>query len=60
MNLQNSWAVAAKDFKIFRKKPTVIYASIALPVIIGIVFPLILNYSLNKRRNRLVLRKLRV
>ncbi|MFI5421233.1 MAG: ABC transporter permease subunit [Nitrososphaerales archaeon] len=48
MNLQNSWAVAAKDFKIFRKKPTVIYASIALPVIIGVVFPLILNYSLNK------------
>jgi ABC-2 type transport system permease protein len=48
MQLRNSWAVAAKDFKIFRKKPNVIYASTALPVIIGIVFPLILNYSLHK------------
>ena len=47
MNLQNSWAVAAKDFKIFRKKPTVIYASIALPLIIGVVFPLILNYTVH-------------
>jgi len=48
MNLQNSWAIAAKDFKIFRKKPNVIYASVALPVIIGIVFPLILNYTLHR------------
>lgn len=48
MNLRNSWAIAAKDFKIFRKKPNVIYATTALPLIIGIVFPLILNYSLHK------------
>ena len=48
MDLQNSWAIATKDFKIFRKKPTVIYASLALPVVIGIVFPLILNYSLHR------------
>jgi len=48
MDLQNSWAIAAKDFKIFRKKPNVIYATVALPVIIGIVFPFILNYSLHR------------
>jgi len=51
VNLQNSWAVAAKDFKIFRKKPTVIYAAVALPVIIGVVFPLILNYTIHKGTN---------
>ena len=53
MNLRDSWAIAAKDFKIFRKKPTVIYASVALPVIVGIVFPIILNYSLHRAAHTL-------
>jgi ABC-2 type transport system permease protein len=48
LNLQNSWAIASKDFKIFRKKPNVIYATVALPVIIGVVFPVILNYTLHR------------
>ena len=48
MDLKSSWAVASKDCKIFVKKPNVIYASIALPLILGVVFPLILNYTLHK------------
>jgi ABC-2 type transport system permease protein len=49
MNLQNAWAIASKDFKIFRKKSNVIYATIALPVVVGVVFPFILNYSLHNK-----------
>jgi ABC-2 type transport system permease protein len=51
MNLENAWAVASKDFKIFRKKTNVIYASVALPLIVGVAFPFILNYSLHKGKN---------
>jgi ABC-2 type transport system permease protein len=48
LDLQSAWAVAAKDFKIYRKKINVIRASIAFPLIIAVLFPLILNYSINK------------
>ncbi len=48
MDIQNAWNVARKDFKIYMKKGSVIYATVALPVIIGIVFPSIIGYSLNR------------
>jgi ABC-2 type transport system permease protein len=48
MDLQSAWAVAAKDFKIYRKKVNVIRASIAFPFIVAVAFPLILNYSIHK------------
>jgi ABC-2 type transport system permease protein len=51
MNFQSAWAVAAKDFKIFRKKPNVIYASVAFPFIYAVAFPFIVNYSLHKAKN---------
>jgi ABC-2 type transport system permease protein len=47
MDLGNAWTVALKDFKIYKKKTNVIYASVALPLIVGVVFPLILNYSVH-------------
>lgn len=53
MDLQNVWAVASKDFKIYLKKTFVIYATVALPLIIGVVFPFIINYSLRKANNAL-------
>ncbi len=48
MDMQNAWNVARKDFKIYRKKASVIYATVAMPFIVGIAFPLIVNYSLHK------------
>jgi ABC-type Na+ efflux pump permease subunit len=48
MDLQSAWAVAAKDFKIFRRKSTVIYATVVLPLVVGIAFPLIVQYALSK------------
>ena len=47
MDLQNAWSVAAKDFKIYRKKINVIRASVAYPLIVGVLFPVILNYSIS-------------
>ena len=48
MDLQSAWTVALKDFKIYLKKSNVIYATVALPLIIGFAFPIILNYALHK------------
>jgi len=47
MDLQSAWAVAAKDFKIFKRKSTVIYACVALPLVVGIAFPLVVQYALH-------------
>ncbi len=49
MDLQSAWSVAAKEFKIFRRKYNVIYASVVLPLVVGIAFPLIVDYSLHKK-----------
>jgi len=48
MDLQSAWSVAAKDFKIYRKKINMIRASVAYPLIVAVLFPLILNYSIHK------------
>ncbi len=53
MDLQNAWTIALKDFKIFRKKSNVIYATVVLPLVFGIAFPFILNYSLRNKSHTL-------
>ncbi len=50
MDLQSAWAVAAKDFKIFKRKSTVIYTCVILPLVIGIAFPSVVQYSLHSGR----------
>jgi hypothetical protein len=47
MDLQSAWAVAAKDFKIFKRKSQVIYITIVFPLVVGIAFPLIVEYALH-------------
>jgi len=51
MDLQSAWAVAAKDFKIFKRKSSVIYACVVIPLVVGIAFPLIVQYSLHNGRS---------
>jgi ABC-type Na+ efflux pump permease subunit len=51
MDLQSAWAVAAKDFKIFKRKSTVIYACVVIPLVVGIAFPLIVQYALHSGRS---------
>ncbi len=53
MDFQNAWNVAVKDFKIYRKKPNVIYASVAIPIVAGLVFPFIVNYALHNNNHPL-------
>jgi ABC-type Na+ efflux pump permease subunit len=47
MDLQSAWAVAAKDFKIFKRKSTIIVMSVVFPLAVGIAFPSIVQYSLH-------------
>jgi ABC-2 type transport system permease protein len=54
MNLQSAWAVASKDFKVFKRKSQVIYITIFFPLVIGIAFPLIMQYALSNSKIRLV------
>jgi ABC-2 type transport system permease protein len=51
MDLQSAWAVAAKDFKIFKRKSQVIYITVVFPLVIGIAFPLITQYALHTNNN---------
>ncbi len=54
MDLQSAWAVAAKDFKIFKRKSTVIYTCLVLPLVVGIAFPLIVQYALQNGKNHAI------
>lgn len=48
MDRQNAWNVALKDFKTYRRKLSVIYATVAMPLIVGVVFPFVIEYALHK------------
>jgi ABC-2 type transport system permease protein len=54
MDLKSAWAVAAKDFKIFKRKSQVIYITIVLPLVVGIAFPFIMQYALHNTKTHLV------
>lgn len=45
MRLSKSWIIAAKDFKTFRKKGNVIYSIVAVPMIVGVLLPLVIGYT---------------
>lgn len=44
MDLQNAWNVARKDFKTYARRPSVIYATVAMPLIVGVAFPFLVHY----------------
>jgi ABC-2 type transport system permease protein len=45
MRLSKSWVIAAKDFKTFRKKPRIIYSLAAVPLIIAVLIPVVIEYA---------------
>jgi ABC-2 type transport system permease protein len=45
MDLHNVWTVAWKELKIFRKRKSVIYATVLFPLFISIGFPLVIRYA---------------
>lgn len=46
MDSQNIWTIILKEFKIFRKKRSIIYTTILLPILVGVVAPLIFGHIL--------------
>ena len=48
VRLSKSWIIAAKDFKIYRKKKNVIYALVFVPLIIAILIPAVLTFAGHK------------
>jgi ABC-2 type transport system permease protein len=45
MRLSKAWIIAEKDFAIFRKKKSVIYSVVLLPLFVSISLPLVLQFS---------------
>jgi ABC-type Na+ efflux pump permease subunit len=48
MRLSKAWIIAEKDFAIFRKKKSIIYSVVLLPLFVSISLPLILQFSGSK------------
>ncbi len=48
MDLKISWIIASKDLKEFLRKRTVIYTVVAFPLLLSVLFPVIIDYSLRK------------
>jgi ABC-2 type transport system permease protein len=46
MRLWKSWIVATKDLSVFRNNKFILYSLIAMPLIMGLLIPLILIYTL--------------
>jgi ABC-2 type transport system permease protein len=47
MRLWKSWIVTRKDLSVFRKNKYVLYSLIAMPIIMGLVLPIIFIFALN-------------
>ena len=47
MRLWKSWIVTQKDLSIFKKNKYVLYSLVAMPVIMGVVLPVIFIFALN-------------
>ena len=48
MRLSKSWIIASKDFKTFRKKRTIIYSLVVVPLIIAVLIPAVIEYAGHK------------
>jgi ABC-2 type transport system permease protein len=53
MRLWKSWIVTKKDISVLRKNKYILYSLIAMPVIIGIVLPIIFIFALNAQAAQL-------
>lgn len=48
MRLSKSWIIAAKDFRTFRKKGNIMYSIIAVPLIVAVLLPGVIDYATNR------------
>jgi len=49
MRLSKSWIIASKDFKVFLRKRNIIYLTFVVPLVVGIVFPVLIYYLVHYR-----------
>jgi ABC-2 type transport system permease protein len=49
MRLSKSWIIASKDFKVFLRKKNIIYVTFVLPLVVGILFPVVIYYLVHYR-----------
>jgi ABC-2 type transport system permease protein len=55
MRLWKAWIVTRKDLSVFRKNKYVLYSLIAMPIILGVVLPVIFVFALNTEISSAVL-----
>jgi ABC-2 type transport system permease protein len=48
MNLSQSWIIAAKELKIFRRKKSILFGTILFPLLLDVLFPLVIIYAEGK------------
>ncbi len=48
MDLETVWTIARKDLRLFRRKKSIFYTAIILPLIISIVLPGVIGYLVSK------------
>ncbi len=53
MRLWKSWIVTSKDLSVFRKNKYILYSLVSLPLIVGVVLPIILTYALEAQASTL-------
>jgi ABC-type Na+ efflux pump permease subunit len=46
LDFQNVWTISLKEFKIFRKKKSIIYTTMISPLLVGFAIPLIFGHAL--------------
>ena len=49
MRLWKSWIVATKDLSVFRNNKFILYSLIAMPLIMGLLIPVMLIYTLQSQ-----------
>jgi ABC-type transport system involved in multi-copper enzyme maturation permease subunit len=53
MRLSKSWIVTLKDLSVFKKNKYILYSLIAMPLIVGVVLPVIFIFALNAQASLL-------
>jgi ABC-type transport system involved in multi-copper enzyme maturation permease subunit len=53
MRLSKSWIVTLKDLSVFKKNKYILYSLIAMPIIVGVVLPVIFIFALNAQASLL-------
>ena len=54
MRVWKSWIVTKKDLSVFKKNKYVLYSLVAMPMILGVVLPIIFIFALHAQADQLL------